>query len=726
MADLIRDASGVIAPASAQLANRQGRVKRTYYPIALLRLTVRLEDYSNEDGKDAQSEAEPAPNAAVDARNQAEQDRQDAAVLRALGERDIESEASARVAQAAVDGKQSGIDAAPPNDVPPDDLSFIVSVVPLEMSVELNSFRIADKLQATFSLMDLPLHPDIIRSLLVEGYMGTARAEDFATPERWIPSLLGTMRPMFRGYADVADMEVSDADFTINIDARSLEARLMDSKINPLTKERRIRRTDSFVDAKGNTVTGEKVTSFLKRLVGTVPEFNGSLGGDRIGVRIFPNFDPAQEPILSASLFLRTIQTAQSRSQAGGQVQAAPPQGAEPPAVDPSVGTPVMPATPGEMSVWDLFVRAAELCGLLPVYDPSILMQDSTGTLVRGADNILLIPPQNLKETPSGGVTIPGGPIDGFERTFTIGGAGAPIRSQVRFMVWGHNIAKMKLSRKFGRIKAPMVRVVCHDPDQAAGHRVLVAQFPKTPRGTSVSASGSGRGQTKAKGHNPALEVITHTVVGIRSQEQLEQVAVAIYHSISRHEVSCEIETDEMSSYIDPTRQESHNENPDLLTLRSGTPCRVTVARKVQDPAIGNVATDALSTLMDNRFNPAFLRKTLLAGSAAASLSSVGKKKLEDALAKIESSYQGARLTDWFYARVLNHKFSVTDGYSLGMELANFIEARNLPSNLSSGDSQMNDKRKKSKPGQSPVKARDQATQEGGRRVIGRVVEDGG
>lgn len=723
MADLIRDAQGNISPAAAQLSALQGRVKHVYYPTAVLRLTVRLDDFSNEDGGTAQSEAEPAPNARAESQVTSEEARQGAAEARALGDFDLEDQATARKVQADAAAPSTGADAAPPNDVPKDDLSFEISVVPLELSVELNSFRIADKMQATFSLRDLPLHPNILRACLVEAYIGTARAEDFADPSRWIPSLLGTMTPMFRGYVDEESMDVSESDLTVQFEARSLEARLMDEKIHPLTKERRIRRTDSFKDGNGHVVSGEKITSFLKRLMSTIPEFSGALG-DSIGVRIFPNFDPAQEPILSSSLFLRSIQTAQSRAQAGGQVQAAPPEtGDQPPAVDPSVGTPVMPAPPGEMSVWDVITRACELVGLLPTYDPSIRMTDADGTLVRGADNILLLSPQNLKETPSDGITIPGGPIDGFTRTISLAGAGSAVRTQVRFMVWGHNISKMKLARKFGRVKAPMVRVTCSDPDQKAGGRVLVAQFPKTPRGTNVAASGTGRGKA-GKGHKPTMEVVTKVLFGIRDQAQLEQAAVAIYHSISRHEVTCEIETDEMSSYIDPTRPETHNENPDLLSLRPGTPCRVMVARRVVDPAVGTVGVDELSQLFDTRANPAFLRKALIGGSAGAALSATGKQRLEAALAKIENAYQSARLTDWFYTRVVHHKFSASDGYSVSMELANFIEARNLPSNLSPQDKAQNDKRKKAKRGTSPINGRDQAVQDGGRRVIDQTVRD--
>lgn len=725
---ILSSASDVATVGAAAFAAKRGRVKRTYYPAVLLRLTVRLEDFSNEDGETSVSQAVPATSPAARAAIDARAAGQDQAVLRALGDDDLADATAARAQAAQAAAPPTGATSAPPNDAPPDDLSFKIDVVPLDAKIELNSFRIADKLQASFALQDLPIAPDIIRSLLVEAYVGTAAAADFGDPARWIPALAGTQAPTFRGYADVADMEAGD-DFKICIQARSLEARLMDAKIHPLTRERKIKRTDSYRDPSGAVVRGEKVTSYLKRLIATIPEFSGALG-DRIGVQIFPNFDGDQEPVLSAKLFLKALQSAQSRAQAGGQVQGAPPGGGVAPGQGDGGGTPAVPSpTPSEMSAWDVFVRASELCGLVPTYDPSIVMRDAKGDVVlRGADNILLMPPQTVKESPRDGLTIAGGPVDGFQREISIGGAGAPLRSEVRFLVWGDNLKRMKTSRKFGRVKAPAVRVVSFNPDAPANQRVMVAQFPTTPIGSgAVSASGTGRGRP-GKGHLPTQEVITKVVRSIRDPAMLKQIAVSMYHAIARHEVSVQIETDELSSYIDPTRPESHNENPDLLRLRPGTPCRVMVARKIVDPAssASSTATDTLSSLFERRSNPAFLRKALFdSATARGVLSARGKEKLEDALRKIEQAYQTARLTDWFFCRVVNIDWSVEDGISLSMEMANFVEARGL-TNLSAQDKKDNDARKKVKAGAAALPdPRRQAAKDNADDFIDRVVRGG-
>ena len=392
--------------------------------------------------------------------------------------------------------------------------------------MNLNGFRTADKVEFEAALADLPIPPDIVRSMFVEVFMNTVAVDDFADPARWIQKVSQTP-PMFRGYAEEEKLHASEDKLAISVSALSLEQRLMVLKINPFTKERRI--------AKG----GEPVTSYIQRLISTIPEFNGTLG-DAIGVSMFPNVDPSKVPILDAKLFKRSLQTAQSRAQGGGQVQGAPPPGTDP-AQDPSSGQPAGVGFPtpapqvADVSVWDIITRAAELAGTIPVYDPSITVQDVNGKILPlGANNILLIPPQNIKETPQDGVTIPGGPTDGFSREISLGGT-STIRTQVRFLVWGANIKEQSMTRKYGREKAPRVRCIAHNPDAKAGNRILTSVFPTTTRGTSVLAVGSGgrRGRRvtrRSRRRSSASSARART-------GRARPIAAALYHVIGRREV---------------------------------------------------------------------------------------------------------------------------------------------------------------------------------------------
>lgn len=655
--------------------------KYVYRPGVVVRLTIRLEDWSNDDGAQAQAEGAPAKTAASRAISDAANLEAQQAVRRASGEFDPAADAQVTIAQKkaarAKAGKTTGTGAAAPITAPPDARTIQLGVVPLDISTDHNGFRTADKVSIEVSLGDLPLPPDLVRSLLVEVFVGTVPVDDFGDPTRWVPNILSNP-PDFRGYADQENIQADADNLKVSIDALSLEQRLMTLKINPFTKERRI--------ARG----GEPVTDYCRRLIATIPEFNGSLG-DAIGVRVFPNVAPDQVPRLDSALFKRSLQSAASRAQAGGQVQPGPAPDVDP-SQDPSVGQPMGVGFPtpspavADVSVWDVITRAAELSGLIPIYDPSIIARDLGGNVTMlGANNILLVPPQTIKETPEDGITIPGGPIDGFSRDLTIGGT-STVHTQVRFLVWGSNIKSYKMSRKYGREKAPRVRVVAHNPDAPAGKRTMTSVFPTKLRGTSVSAVGSGQGT----GHAPVEEEVVRVIREIRSQKQLDQIAVALYHAIGRREITCTIETDELSSYIDPTRPETHNENPDLLRLRPGTPCRVLVARRVSDPASEGFEVNGLSELMDRRSNPAFLRKALATGTNLIA-PGTAKKKLEEALSRLEDAFQSSRLTDWFYCRTVSWHWSTSDGWSATIELANYVEARNSPANLGTQDAATND-----------------------------------
>lgn len=683
-------------PSDPGAATASGGAEKVFRPAAAIRLVVRLEDFSNDDGDQAQPEGKPAKTPGARAISNLKSLQALQAVRRASGEFDPNLDAQVTIAQKKaarfVAGQTAGTQAAAPLGSGADDFSIELRVVPTDLVCSLNGFNQADKLEFEIPLANLPLPPDIVRSLFVELYMDEVGVNDFAHPTRWIPKLYQSA-PMFRGYADEEEMDTDESRLSIHVTAQSLEQRLMVLKINPFTPARKI--------AKG----GEPITAYIQRLISTIPEFNGTYGA-AIGVRMFPNVDPSQVPVLDAKLFKKSLQSAQSRVQAGGQVQGAPPPGTDP-AQDPGGGAPagVGYASPAQqvcdLSVWDVITRAAWLAGVIPVYDPSITVVDTDGTVQPiGANNILLMPPQNIMETPQNGTTIPGGPPDGFEREITVGGT-TKVFSQVRFFVWGSNIKSMKTARKYGRIKAPRVRCVAHNPDAPAGKRVLTAVFPTTQRGTTVSARGSGQ---TGKGHAPIEEEVVRLIKECRSQAQLEQIAVALYHTIGRHESVVTIETNDLASYWDPG---TGKPNPDVLRLRPGSPCRVMVG--VADPASSNMVVNGLSELMARRYNPAFLRKALtesadsprFVGSQAGGSpvgadgnSSAAKSKIDEALAKLETAFQSARLTDWFYCRAVEHRWNENDGWSASIELATFQEARNLPQNLSAQDRKLNDQLK--------------------------------
>lgn len=692
-----------IPPASsADGGTRIPGAPRQYRPTMVLQFQIRLEDFSNEDGPNAvggkvplkqprtsiQSEALPGLEAA-----QAEN--------RAAGRTDVALDVTVQQerdrATRAVDVPQS----AAPENVDPDDLVVKLYVVPTQIDIEANGFRIADKLNATVALNDLPIDPRIVRSVLVNGWITTVGVDDFADKARWVPKVIRAGNPMFRGYVDVHGIDVDETNNEIAIDAVSLEQQLMIAELDARSTIRQI---------KGGE---EPLVDFVKRAISTVPGFSGAVG-DVIGVELFPNFDKDKAPTVGKRLLLRTMQSAKSQAKGnGGNVEADDSSAGTDPGSVPGKGVAEIPKpTVAKSTVWDLITRACEMAaGLIPIYDPSI-----------DPNAILLMAPQNLMETPTGGVKVSQvtDPRLRFNRQYTRPD-GSTWESTARIMVYGGNIKSMKINRNFGRIKAPGVRVVSYNPDAPPKERRLEALFPITAKGSWVQSAGTGR-KRGGKGHPPVNEIETYVIHGVRDLPVLKLIATSLYNSLARKEFTIAIETDDLSSWIDPANPESGNENPDLLRLRPGMAVQVKVARNTgnEKQDRGFVVND-LSDLFRRHGDPQFLR-SMLSGNRSALISEGARVKLDQALGRIEEAYQRAKLQDFFYVRVVRFRLSWVEGFSCAMELINYLEARALPANLSPEDKAAQDVLKEVKQGDTAPdpgqRARDQAFPEFLKKVL--------
>jgi hypothetical protein len=214
----------------------------------------------------------------------------------------------------------------------------------------------------------------------------------------------------------------------------------------------------------------------------------------------------------------------------------------------------------------------------------------------------------------------------------------------------------------------------------------MSVRYPKkTKRATRVGAKGEGKTE----------EVKTINIRGCRSEDQLQQIALGLYHSLSRQELSVKLETVDMASYIDPTTGGQHNQNPDVLRLRPGTPVRVTVARQVQDAAQGVILTP-LSEVFEKRTDEIAKALREQNGRFRADLDSVdGFLLAEQTARRISDALTAAKLTDLFYVRTLTHRLTASEGWSADMELVNFLESRSLPKNLSAEDKKIDELQRK-------------------------------
>lgn len=661
---------------------------RVYRPSVFMHLQIRLEDFSKDQDPTLPSSDVPYP---VKLRNQANR------VAKTQAELTKTSTAPGSVDKAAVSTLRKRLrteravlkqiqsqspDAVAQQKGAGDAFSIDLYLVPLDWSVDMNSFRIADTMQATFPFIDAPFLSQIIRAAVVEVWAGTVTPEDFAAPDRW---RLRRNRSsiLFRGWVDSWDTTHDDTDAKVQITCRSYESILMDAKINPRAPVYKI---------KGGK---EKISAYLNRILSQFPATSGGSGEGQLRAAWY-GADPKTEPELSRNTLNRSLQTAASRNAAGSRdtqtiTADVPDPGGTPP--ESSVG----PTTTGdsrmppksmggmqgsEMSVWDLFTQACQLAGCLPTYDPSL---PPTAAVPNPGNFILLRPPQTLFEDISEGYKIQGGASDGFERRFNLP-TGKQITSQVRFLVWGHNIKTMKTSRKLGHVKVTAVEVISYNDDAPAGKRTISVRYPSTKFVTHLLA----------KGEAQSNEVLTINVQGIRDEKMLLQVAVGVYHQISRQELSVSIETNDLASYIDPSTGLAHNDEMDMLRLRPGSPCRVAVARQVQTPADNQtLVISPLSEVFEQRDDVIF--KLLQDQNERFSTTNTGffaGTKANEMQQRISAALASAKLVDTFYCRTIQHRGTEEDGWSCTMELVNFLTARALPRVLSKQDQETDSMRK--------------------------------
>ena len=711
---------------------------RHYRPAWFLKLIVRLEDFGAADNSTDQSSDVPYDTKvkAIDA--QIAQNEQALANESAFGALSVATRmdvtaAAIRSQNRTLVAQKARLPRGAATDGPKgDEFSIEFVTVPSELEIEDRGFREAAVLTATFPFIDMPLDPRIIRECEVQGYLGTVSATEFGEPDTWhlkaSPSKTCIRR--FKGYVDMPEMTMSEADSTIHIKARSYESTLIDGKINAHAPAYRIEGDEEFL------------TTYINRILSQYPPTSGDAGGDPFQAVWFAS-DPAVEPKLGRKDLLRSLQSAKSRNQANGaQPGQEPPVQEESPAaeVDPDgtgdsaqngqASMPPKSVTPDGMSIWDLITQACELCGCMPIYQPALFAVTTdkapplTGSQNGGANVVtfgpqndignylLLTPPQCfLDDITDDQIRVKGGSRDRFHRDFKDGDKPA-WTSDVRFMVWGHNIKSMKMSRKMGRTRPTAVEVRAYNPDAEAALRVMKARFPSSK--ADVHAAGQGIGKAKgktrkqtAKGKGKVDIVRTFVLQGVRTVTQLEDAAVAIYHQLTRAELSIELETDDLSSYMDATASleqsklvVDENGDPDIMRLCAGTPVRVTVASQKDDNLIISTLSDFYGSGVNNVGK--LIRQqqakwgTWLGDNSA---------KIDEMVQKIQRAYNAAKIPDIFYVRSIKTKCSGEEGqgFSATMELVNYMPD-NDPAGMAIEDRDMDDRRKLKKRGKKAVK----------------------
>lgn len=143
----------------------------------------------------------------------------------------------------------------------------------------------------------------------------------------------------------------------------------------------------------------------------------------------------------------------------------------------------------------------------------------------------------------------------------------------IRKLLYGHNVSQLEFERSFqGPDRPRVIEVVCLDTSskEKGKQKLLRAVYPK-----DVADQLRKKHVTKESpsGQLQEDEVQRVPVSGIRSQQQLEEVAKAVFETTSRYEVTGSFESKDLASYTEA----DGNDDPDMLRLAVGDPVELGV-----------------------------------------------------------------------------------------------------------------------------------------------------
>lgn len=414
-----------------------------------------------------------------------------------------------------------------------DSFTVVANRVPKKGTFTLPHPRTAPTFSLTFDYVEFPIDPQLIRAVGVEIHLGAVSAEDFARgmrgqvdsdgrPLSILKTTVDVVDPitgrkaandgtlLFYGTVDTWDVDHSESGGTVTLEGREVRSILIDGKIVP-----------SQID---KVKLDQPITDVISDILQTLPFEHGFRLCVATDATEWPNgiipspgtvdgMTKVRQKVASSPTAVTSAKTAHG-SDAGVKT-----------------GDKASQSTPdngGQASYWDLITNYCELVGAMPHIVGSILW-------IRPVHRIFdIIDPMSKLPTPFAGSN----PRQaGTERI------------RVRRLVLGREIKRIKLQRKFGGVAVvPTVQTISFD-DRAQGKQRLI--FGQWPPANSASA------EVKAES-----ELLRVPMWGIRSVEQLTQIARGIYEEIGRGETGGTAETSRLASFG------GDNDDPDLLRLR--------------------------------------------------------------------------------------------------------------------------------------------------------------
>ena len=401
-------------------------------------------------------------------------------------------------------------------------LSYVLGRIPSKARVELPGYRQAGTFDLSFRFDDLPLDARVVRACAVEVHFGTVETDNYARGVRGdrvagrLASVLQTRTPTgpnldtlaLAGVVDTWTTTHDDTGSAVSIKGRDLRAILIDSPMCPGGFER--------IDL------GLPIHQCVAQILSMHPF------GAQINVIADPYDWPGAIPAPAAA----GIAPRASRGARGNR-------------------RPRMQfgRNPSQISYWDAIVRLCYLVGAVPFFaglklqvrsGRSIFQQARAGSGLFG-------------DTPFAG---------GLPRQVD---GGAPF--SVRRMVYGHTIKRVEFKRELGGNSKPkVVRAVAVDltrvNESGEPAPLLEARWPEEqPAGAAPSTT---RSTGAAPSGDTQTEVLNIPVSGVRTLEQLQEIARNVFEEVGRNELTGSCSTKNLASFG------GDNNDADLLRLRPG------------------------------------------------------------------------------------------------------------------------------------------------------------
>lgn len=412
-----------------------------------------------------------------------------------------------------------------------DSFTVIANRVPKKGTFTLPHPRAAPTFNLTFDFVEFPIDPQLLRAVGVEIHLGSVSSEDFARgmrgeldedgrPLSILKTTTDLVDPftgrkgvndgtlLFYGTVDTWDVDHSENGSTITLEGREIRSILIDTQYVPATVAK--------------VKLGQEITGVVTDLLQTIPFEHGFRLMVATDATEWPNgkipSPGTSDGMTAVRVKAASSPTAKAKSASGSA------EGVQ----NGAKATQSTPENGGKASYWDLITNYCELVGAMPHIVGSILW-------IRPIHRIFdIVDPSSKIPTPFAG---------GTPRTV------GEERIRVRRLVLGREIKKLRVQRKFGGVSiVPTVQTISFDDRAQGAQRLIFGQWPP---------AGSDAAEAKAEG-----ELLRVPMWGIRSTDQLTQIARGIYEEMGRGETGGTAETQNLASFG------GSNDDPDLLRLR--------------------------------------------------------------------------------------------------------------------------------------------------------------